>query len=79
LRSRCKAPDRLTGEALNKFVASKGWTAGVDASVTVVNMSAEAMANTEVAKQAVIGFILSKGGLMANLSFDGTKVTRLDL
>jgi len=69
----------MNDEALNKFVASKGWTAGVDASVTVVNMSAEAMANTEVAKQAVIGFILSKGGLMANLSFDGTKVTRLDL
>src|SRR3982751_4199161 len=69
----------MTDEALNKFTASQGWTAGVDASVTLVNVGASAAANTETARQAVIGYVLTKGGLMANLSFDGTKVTRIDL
>ena len=69
----------MTDEALNKFTASQGWTAGVDASVTLVNVGASAAGNTATASQAVIGYVMSKGGLMANLSLDGTKVTRLDL
>jgi len=31
------------------------------------------------ARQEVIGFVLSNGGLMADLSFEGTKVSKLDL
>ncbi len=69
----------MTPEALAKFQSSSGWTAGVDATVTLVNVGATAAANTATAQQPVIGYVLTKGGLMANLSFDGTKVTRLDL
>jgi|SRR5215831_5105612 len=69
----------MTPEALASFQASKGWTAGVDASVTAINVGASATTNTEVAKQPVLGYVLAKGGLMANLSLDGTKVSRLDL
>jgi len=69
----------MTEEALNKFIASKGWTAGVDASVTLVKVGASATASTETAQQAVVGYVLDKGGLMANLSFDGTKISRIDL
>ena len=69
----------MTPDALAKFAASKGWTAGVDASVTMINVAADASATTETAKQPVIGYVLTKGGLMANLSVDGTKISRLDL
>ena len=69
----------MTQDALNQFKASSGWTAGADASITMVNMGASANIDTQTARSAVIGFILSNGGLMANLALDGTKVTRLAL
>jgi lipid-binding SYLF domain-containing protein len=69
----------MTPEALAKFQASNGWTAGVDATVTLVNVGANASSNTVTAQQPVVGYVLTKGGLMASLALDGTKVTRLDL
>lgn len=69
----------MTQEALDKFEASKGWTAGADASVAVVNVGAEARVDTKTAQQSIIGYALTNAGLMANLSLDGTKFTKLDL
>jgi len=69
----------MTQESLDKFEASQGWTAGVDASVTVVNVGADAKLDTKSIQQPIISFVLSGVGLMANLSFDGTKFTKLDL
>ena len=69
----------MTQEALDKFRASKGWTAGADASVTMIRTGASASVDTQTARQAVIGYALSNAGLMADLSIDGTKVNKLDL
>ena len=69
----------MTQQSYDRFVASKGWTAGVDASVTMLKLGADGSVDTQTARQEVSGFVLSNGGLMANLSFDGTKVTHLDL
>jgi lipid-binding SYLF domain-containing protein len=70
----------MTPEALQKFTSSqKEWTAGVDASVTALSAGASAAATTATSTQQVVGYVLSNGGLMANLSFDGTKVSKLDL
>jgi lipid-binding SYLF domain-containing protein len=67
----------MTDEALAKFRSSEGWTVGADASVTVVNVGATAQVDSATAQHAVIGYVLTKGGLMANLSLDGTKITPL--
>lgn len=69
----------MNEESLKKFLASKGWTAGVDASVTVINAGASAGVDTRTAQQPVVGYALNNAGLMANLSVDGTKVNKLDL
>ena len=70
----------MTQEALDKFLASnKGWTAGADASVTLMSAGADAAVDTATATKPIIGYVLTNGGLMANLSIDGTKFTRLDL
>jgi lipid-binding SYLF domain-containing protein len=69
----------MTDDALNKFRNSNGWTMGADASVTLVKVSADAVANSELASQQVVAYVLAKGGLMANLSLDGTKINKLDL
>lgn len=69
----------MTQDALDKFRASNGWTAGADASVTMMKTGASAAIDTQTAQQPVVGFALSNAGLMANLSLDGTKVSKLDL
>lgn len=65
----------LTPEALDKFVASHGWTAGADASVAVVRQGANATFDTLSAKNSVVAFALTNSGLMAAATIDGTKIT----
>ena len=69
----------MTEEALQKFESSQGWTAGADASVAVAKVGADARVDTETAQKPIIGFVLTNAGLMANLSLDGTKFTRMKL
>ncbi len=69
----------MTDEALERFESSRGWTAGADASVTLLTTGASAQVTTQTAQQPVIGFVLSNRGLMAGVSLDGARITRLDL
>ncbi len=69
----------MIDEALAKFRASSGWTVGADASVAMMRTGATAAIDSATAQQAVIGYVLVKGGLMANLSLEGTRVTPLDI
>ncbi len=69
----------MTPESLKRFEASSGWTAGVDANVTMISLGANARVNTQDVRQDVVGFALSNAGLMADLSVNGTRVNRLDL
>jgi len=69
----------MTQEALQKFKAGDGWTAGADASVALAEVGADARIDTKTAQAPIIGFVRSNAGFMANLSLDGTKFTKLDL
>lgn len=68
----------MTPEALGKFRASKGWTAGVDASVAVVKVGANGNVDLNTATKPVNVFVLTNQGLMANLNVEGTKITKLE-
>jgi lipid-binding SYLF domain-containing protein len=69
----------MTQESLDRFESSKGWTAGVDASITFLKAGADGQVSTQTAQQPIVGFALTNGGLMANLSIEGTKFTRIEL
>jgi lipid-binding SYLF domain-containing protein len=69
----------MTQEALAKFKASSGWTAGADASVALAEVGADARIDTKTAQAPVVGFVRSNQGFMANLSLDGTKFSKLQL
>lgn len=69
----------LTQEALDRFVNSSGWAAGVDASVAVARVGASGEIDTITGRQSVVGFALTNAGLMANLTLEGSKITRLDI
>jgi lipid-binding SYLF domain-containing protein len=69
----------MTPEALDKFRRSEGWAAGVDASVAVLKVGANGAVDTTSATGPVVAFVLTNAGLMANLTLEGTKVTRLKI
>ena len=64
--------------ALAKFRNSQGWTAGVDGSVALATLGAGGSIDTETAKKPVIGFIFSNKGLMYNLTFEGSKISKIN-
>jgi lipid-binding SYLF domain-containing protein len=70
----------MTQDALDKFRTSdKGWTAGVDGSVALAKKGANGQLDTATTGAPIVGFVVTNSGLMANLSFEGTKVSKLDI
>ena len=64
--------------ALKRFRESEGWKAGVDGSVSLVTLGAGGSIDTNNLKDPIVGFVFDQKGLMYNLSFAGTKFTKLD-
>ena len=69
----------MSKESLDKFRNSKGWTAGVDGSVAVIKVGANGEVATNTINSPVQALVLTNAGLMANLSLEGTKISKLDL
>jgi lipid-binding SYLF domain-containing protein len=67
----------MTQEALDRFLHSQGWAAGADATVAVLKVGANGAVDTSTATSPVEAFVLTNGGLMAGVSLEGTKVSRL--
>ena len=68
----------LTDEALKKFMESSGWEAGVDAQVAVIQSGATGSYDTISAQNPVVAFNFGEQGLMAGVSLEGTKVSKLE-
>lgn len=67
----------MTQESLNRFRNADGWSAGGDASVAVLKIGANGNVDTTTASSQVNAFVLTNSGLMAGVSLEGTKVTRI--
>lgn len=68
----------MNDKVLNDFRHSEGWKAGVDGSVALATLGAGGAVDTRTAQQPIIGFIFSNKGLMYNLTFEGSKITRIE-
>ncbi|OHC67246.1 MAG: hypothetical protein A2045_15355 [Rhodocyclales bacterium GWA2_65_20] len=68
----------MNDKVLGEFRHSEGWKAGVDGSVALATLGAGGAIDSETAKQPIIGFIFSNKGLMYNLTFEGSKITRIE-
>ncbi len=69
----------MTQDSLDTFRNADGWSAGGDASVALVKMGANGAIDTTTATAPVEVFVLTNAGLMADVSLQGTKVTRLKI
>ncbi|MGI9320308.1 MAG: BPSL1445 family SYLF domain-containing lipoprotein [Thiogranum sp.] len=68
----------LEDDAMKKFRESKGWEAGVDGSVAIAKWGAGEDINTQNFKDPIVGFVFGNKGLMAGISLEGSKITKLD-
>ena len=68
----------LQDDAMKKFRESKGWEAGVDGSVAIAKWGAGEDINTQNFKDPIVGFVFGNKGLMAGISIEGSKITKLD-
>jgi len=67
----------MTQESLDKFTKSKGWKVGVDAGVAVMSMGAGGQYDTKTLQQPILGFVFGEKGLIGDLSFEGSKITKI--
>ncbi|GAB7544158.1 lipoprotein [Cupriavidus sp. 8B] len=67
----------MTRDALDRFRNSEGWAVGGDATVAVLKVGANGNIDTNTASAPVEAFVLTNNGLMAGISLEGTKVTKL--
>lgn len=63
--------------ALDDFTNSQGWSAGADATVALVTVGANGNIDTSTATSPVEAIVLTNAGLMAGVSLEGVKVSRL--
>jgi lipid-binding SYLF domain-containing protein len=67
----------MNHEALQKFRTGENWQAGVDGTVALIKIGAEGSIDTTTLKQPIVGFVFGQKGLMAGVSLEGSKFTRL--
>lgn len=63
---------------LDSFRHSEGWEFGVDGSVAIATLGAGGEIEIKSINQPIVGFIFGNKGLMANLSLEGTKLTKIE-
>jgi len=68
----------MTQDSLDKFTSSDGWSIGADAGVTVVSTGASGSYDTQTQQKPILGFVFAEKGLIADLSFEGSKISKIN-
>jgi lipid-binding SYLF domain-containing protein len=68
----------MTQDALDKFRAGNGWSGGVDASVALLKAGANGSVDANASGAPTIAFVMTNAGLMAGLTLEGTRITRVE-
>jgi len=67
----------MSDKAVSYLARSKGWEIGVGPTVVVVNDGVAKNLSTSTLKDDAYAFIFDQQGLMASLSLEGTKISRI--
>ena len=63
--------------AMDNFLYSSGWEVGVDGAVALFTIGAAGSSDTITIKDPIIGFVFGQKGLLAGVSIEGTKFTKI--
>jgi lipid-binding SYLF domain-containing protein len=66
----------MTKDSLDKFRATKGWSIGADAGITVVKSSATGEYDSKIEEKPILAFQFGDKGLLGDLSIEGEKISR---
>ena len=69
--------DQALQDFQTKAQTEKAWNVGVDGSVALLNLGAQASIDSATVNQPIVGFVFGQAGLMYNLSLQGSKVSKL--
>ena len=64
-------------EAMDDFLYSSGWQAGVDGAVALWTMGVGGSIDTTESQDPIVGFVFGHKGIIAGVSFEGTKFTKI--
>jgi lipid-binding SYLF domain-containing protein len=67
----------MTKRALERFTHGDGWSVGADSGVAVVSQGAGDQYDSVTIGKPVLGFVFAEKGLIGDLSFEGSKITRI--
>jgi len=67
----------MTQDSLDKFRHSNGWQVGADATVALATIGANGDVDTNTAQAPIIGFVTTNAGLMAGVSLQGAKISKI--
>jgi len=68
----------VSQRALDNFMHSNGWEAGVDGTITLVNWGAGKDISSISYEKPIYGFVFDSKGLMGGISLEGTKFTKIN-
>ncbi len=68
----------MTQESLDKFTATKGWSIGADAGITVVSKGTSDEIDSKTHDKPILAFAFSEKGLIGDLSLEGSKISRME-
>ena len=63
--------------AMDNFLYSSGWEVGVDGAVAFLSRGAVGAVDTNTFKDPIVGFVFGQKGLIAGVSMEGTKFTKI--
>ena len=63
--------------AMDNFLYSSGWEVGVDGAVALFSKGAAGAVDSITFKDPIVGFVFGQKGLIAGVSIEGTKFTKI--
>ena len=63
--------------AMDNFLYSSGWEVGVDGAVAFLSRGAVGAVDTNTFKDPIVGFVFGQKGVLAGVSMEGTKFTKI--
>ena len=63
--------------AMDNFLYSSGWEVGVDGAVALFSKGAAGAVDSITFKDPIVGFVFGQKGLIAGVSMEGTKFTKI--
>jgi lipid-binding SYLF domain-containing protein len=68
----------MTQRALDTFLQSRGWSIGAETGIALISKGSAGDYDSNTLKKPILGFVFGEKGVMADLSFEGSKINKIE-